>query len=397
LPFFFFAKQRIFGNQNKEVKMPLDFFLQEEHQQLNKGLSTFVAGLGPLIEKEDHEVEASFRAYVKALAEGSLLRYAASENAKKPLSLRSACLIRETLGYASPLADLAFVMQGLGTFAAIHYGSEALSEDVSKKARSGHFICAFALTEPNAGSDVANIQSRAVRVDGGYLLNGEKIFISNAPIADGFTLFVSTNPEAGGKGLSAFWVEKNTPGLSVEAIDLISPHPIGRVIYQDMFVPESSRIGAEGDGMKLALGTLDFFRTSVGAAAIGMAQRALDESIAYAKKRIQFKKPISEQQSIQAKLAQMATKIEASRLLVYRAAYEKDRGAARIGKEAAMAKLFATESAFSVIDDAVQIHGGYGLIKNSITEKLYREIRALRIYEGTTEIQYIVIASHLLK
>ena len=377
--------------------MALDFFLQDEHQQLVRDLSGFVGSLAPIIAREDHEVEGSFRAYVKALSEASLLNHAASVQADQALSLRSACLIREALAYASPLADLAFVMQGLGTFAAIHSGSETLSQSVSAKARSGDFICAFALTEPNAGSDVSNIQSRAVKVEGGYRLTGEKIFISNAPIANGFTLFVSTNPEAGGKGLSAFWVEKGAPGLSVEAIELISPHPIGRVLYQDMFVPESARIGKEGDGMKLALGTLDFFRTSVGAAAIGMAQRALDESIAYAKRRIQFKKPIAEQQSIQTKLAQMATKIEASRLLVYRAAYEKDKGAARLGKEAAMAKLFATESAFSVIDDAVQIHGGYGLMKNSITEKLYREIRALRIYEGTTEIQYLVIAAHLLK
>jgi acyl-CoA dehydrogenase len=372
----------------------MDFFLQEEHKQLQQSLTQFTASLAPIIVGEDHSIEQSFHSYVKRLSEEKLLNYAA---ARRALSLRSVCLIREALAYASPLADLAFVMQGLGTYAAVQFGNEALSMHVSLRATSGDFICAFALTEPNAGSDVGNIQSRAVAVEGGYKLTGEKIFISNAPIADGFTIFASTNPEAGGKGLSAFWVEKGTPGLSVEAIELISPHPIGRVIYRDMFVPTSNRIGNEGDGMRLALGTLDFFRTSVGAAAIGMASRAMDESIAYAKKRVQFKKPISEQQSIQSKLAMMATKIEASRLLVYRAAYEKDHGAARIAKEAAMAKLFATESAFEIIDAAVQIHGGYGLIKNSIPEKLYREIRALRIYEGTTEIQHLVIAAHLLK
>lgn len=377
--------------------MELDFFFTDEQKDLATRVERFIQEqLTPLLPDEDKDPEAAFRRYVALLAKAGFLDYAVTQGPAHRLSLRSACLIRELLGFASPLADLAFVMQGLGTFATINAGQKALSERVSQKARSGEFICAFALTEPEAGSDVANIKSRAVKTNGGYLLNGEKIFISNAPISDGLCVFASTNPEASGKGLSAFWLERGMPGLSLEPIELISPHPIGRVLMRDVFVPEENRVGAEGDGMKLALGTLDFFRTSGGAAAAGMAKRALHESIQYAKTRTQFGKPISDKQLIQAKLAKMATELEASRLLVYRAAFEKDRGQGST-KLVSMTKLYATEAAFSIIDDAVQIHGGYGLVKNSIPEKLYREIRALRIYEGTSEIQHVVIASQLLK
>lgn len=380
--------------------LKLDVFFDDTHESLRIKVSRFVAAsIAPLAKDDESEVERNFRRYLALLAEHNLLSLVVAPVQEGPplLSLRSVCLVREALSYASPLADLAFVMQGLGTYPVALAGDLPLKQSVLSQASRGELIAAFALTEPEAGSDVASLKARARLEKDHYVLSGEKVFISNAPFADGFTVFASTNPEAGAKGISAFWVPFESRGLSIEWMELISPHPIGRVFLRDVVVPKSARLGAEGEGLKIALKTLDFFRSSVGAAANGMARRALDEAINYAQRRFQFGKPLSEQQSIQMKIARMATELDAARLLVYRAAYKKDRGVERIPREAAMAKLFATETASRVIDEAVQIHGGLGLVKNSIPERLYRDIRALRIYEGTSEVLQLVIARDILK
>jgi acyl-CoA dehydrogenase len=263
---------------------------------------------------------------------------------------------------------------------------------------SGEAIAAFAITEPDAGSDVSAIQTTARRDGGSYVIDGSKTFISNAGLADFYTVFAKTDPDKGSKGISAFVVEPDAPGFRFEEkIELISPHPIGRISFEACRVPASNLLGGEGHGFKIAMTTLDTFRPTVGAAACGLAWRALDEAISYAKRRVQFGRPIAEFQATQMKLAEMATDLDAARLLVYRAAWKKDLGAERVTLEAAMAKLFATEAAQRIVDASVQIHGGVGVVRGSVVEHLYRDVRALRIYEGTSEIQKLVIAGQLLK
>jgi acyl-CoA dehydrogenase len=268
-----------------------------------------------------------------------------------------------------------------------------------ERARNGQAVAAFALTEPDAGSDIAALTTSARREDDTYIINGRKRFISNAGVADFYTVFARTGTRSDARAeISPFIVSARMPGFSVvERTDMMASHPIGELEFKDCRVPAEDMIGKEGDGLRLALQTLDVFRASVGAAACGMARRALDESVNYAKSRAQFGKKLAEHQLIQGKLADMATELDAARLLVYRAAYLKDAGDERSTRQASEAKLFATETAARIIDQAVQIHGGSGLVRGEVVERLYRDVRALRIYEGTSEIQKLIIASQLLK
>jgi alkylation response protein AidB-like acyl-CoA dehydrogenase len=346
---------------------------------------------------DERDVDAALRSYVSLLAENDLLKYAVASLGQR-FDLRSFCIIRETLSYSSSLADLAFVMQGLGTYAISLAATEHVRDFWLSRAADGKAIAAFALTEPDAGSDVAAIKTTAHREDDAYIIDGGKRFISNAGVADFYTVFARTGTREDGRAeISAFVVSARMPGFSVaKRTEMIAPHPIGELEFRGCKVPAEDMIGAQGDGLRLSLQTLDMFRASVGAAACGMARRALDESLRYAKTREQFGRPLSGHQLIQEKLADMATELDASRLLVYRAAYLKDAGADR-SREASEAKLFATEAAGRIIDQAVQIHGGTGLVRGTVVERLYRDVRALRIYEGTSEIQKLVIANQLLK
>jgi acyl-CoA dehydrogenase len=292
--------------------------------------------------------------------------------------------------------DAIFAVQGLGTYPIVLGGSQDLIADVLPNVVRGKHIGAFALTEPEAGSDVASLQTVA-RADGDdWILDGEKTFISNVPIADHYVVFANANPSLGRKGITAFYVPKDTPGLSFESLPMSIPHPIGRLRFAGCRVPKTHMIGHVGAGFRIAMETLDAFRISVGGAANGMAARALRLSIAHVKRRRQFGAPLAQQQMVQAYLAEMATELDASRLLVARAAFLRDTSGQRVTSQAAMAKMYATESAQRIIDKAVQLHGGLGVLEGSEVEKLYREIRPLRIYEGTTEIQKLVIARALL-
>jgi acyl-CoA dehydrogenase len=311
---------------------------------------------------------------------------------------RGCCLVREALGAASPLADAVFALQALGTVPILLAGSEALREQWARDAVEGRAMAAFAMTEPEAGSDIASMATTARREGSGYVLNGLKTFISNAGIADFYTVFASTDRSAGAKGISCFVVPADAPGLRfLKAQVLSAPHPLGEIAFEDCAVPEESRLGDEGRGFALGLKTLDRLRATVGAAACGMAARALDEAVAHARARRQFGKPLAEFQLVQEKLARMVTELTAARLLVYRAAAEADGGAERVTMEAAMGKAYATEAAQRIIDDAVQILGGVGVLASHPVDRLYRSVRALRIYEGTTEIQHLVIAGRLLE
>lgn len=353
---------------------------------------------------ESEDEDARFRELLGLLADSGLLRFAVAESGVR-FDTRSLCLIREALSYSSSLADLAFVMQGLGTFAISLAAPEHLRDFWLERAATGKAIAAFALTERDAGSDIASITTSALRErdpESGtefYVINGRKRFISNAGLADFYTVFARTGTRADGRAeISAFIVGARMQGFRVvERINMIAPHPIGEIEFDNCRVPAEDMVGSVGDGLSLALQTLDSFRSSVGAAACGMAGRALDESIAYAKARHQFGRPIAEHQLVQEKLADMATELDAARMLVYRAAYLKDAGVERITREASQAKLYATEAAGRIVDSAVQIHGGAGLVRGSVVERLYRDVRALRIYEGTSEIQKLVIAGQLLK
>jgi acyl-CoA dehydrogenase len=382
-------------------------FFTDEQRSLAARAAHFVAReIEPRAPEED-DVDAHFRALLMVLARADLLRYAVA-SFDAPFDTRSLCLMREALAYSSPLADLAFVMQGLGTYAISLAASEHVREFWLARAARGQAIAAFALTEPEAGSDVAALQTTARRDADTYVIDGRKRFISNAGLADFYTVFARTGTRTDGRAeISAFVVGARMLGLSVrERTKMIAAHPIGEIEFSSLRVPAEDMIGNEGDGFYLAMQTLDAFRASVGAAACGMARRALDEAITYAKTRLQFNRPLSEHQLIQEKLADMATELDAARLLVYRAAYLKDAGAAdnasvataaRVTREASEAKLYATEAAGRIVDAALQIHGGAGLVRGHIIERLYRDIRALRIYEGTSEIQKLIIANQLLK
>jgi acyl-CoA dehydrogenase len=375
------------------VQLP---FFNPEHQNLAQTVAQFVADeIEPRAASED-DVEGAARHFVSLLASTGILKFAVAET---KLDIRALCLIREALAYSSSLADLAFVMQGLGTYAVSKAAPDHVREFWLSRAANGKAIAAFALTEPEAGSDVAAIQTTARRDGETYVIDGRKRFISNAGIADFYTVFAKTGTREDGRAvLSAFVVGSKMQGFSVvQRTPLMAPHPIGEIAFNGCRVPVEDMVGNEGDGFKLAMETLDTFRASVGAAACGMARRALDEAVRYASARKQFGRFLAEHQLVQAKLADMITELDAARLLVYRAAYAKDTGSVRVTREASEAKLFATEAAGRIIDSAVQIHGGTGLVSGTVVERLYRDVRALRIYEGTSEIQKLVIASRLLK
>jgi acyl-CoA dehydrogenase len=308
------------------------------------------------------------------------------------------CLAREVLAGVYGPADVTLAMQGLGSFPIVLGGNEAQKQHYLPKIVSGDCLTTFALTEPNAGSDVSNLETVATPVAGGYALSGVKRFISNGYSADMAVIFAKTPTAEKPNSISAFVIEKGTPGFEVAArMELMAAHDIVRFRLDRAVVPAHNLLGAIGDGFKLAMGTLDLMRMTVGAAAVGMAQTALEEALAYASGRVQFGVPIADQQGIKFKLAEMATTLEAARLLVYRAAIKKDRNAPDVTLAASMAKLYATEAAWSIIDQALQIHGGIGVLKGAATERLYREIRPLRIYEGTTEIQKLIISRFLLR
>jgi len=338
---------------------------------------------------------------VKALGQGGWLKPAiagkAYGGASEVIDTRTICLLREELAWHHGLADFAFAMQGLGSGAISLKGTHEQQAAYLPRVAKGEALAAFALSEPDAGSDVAAMQCSALATADGYRLNGLKTWISNGGIADFYVVFARTGEAPGARGISAFIVDADSPGLEIaERIDVVAPHPLATLNFNNVLVPHAKRIGAAGEGFKVAMATLDVFRTSVAAASLGFARRALDESIAWAKQRKMFGGTLADFQITQSKLAQMATLLDAATLLTYRAAWLRDQGQ-RITQEAAMAKMTATENAQQIIDMAVQMHGGMGVKKGCIVESLYREIRALRIYEGATEVQQLIIGRDLLK
>jgi acyl-CoA dehydrogenase len=374
-------------------------FFTHEHRRLAAELDAFVeAHIAHL--PHDADVDATCRTLVRMLGDAGVLRLAVPApygGAGERLDVRSLCLARETLARAHGLADFAFAMQGLGTGPISLFGSDDLKRRYLPPVAAGERIAAFALSEPDAGSDVAAMTTTACRADGGYVIDGTKTWISNAGIADHYVVFCRF-PEAGERGFAAFVVDADNPGLRVsERIDVIAPHPLGTLVFDGCRVDADALVGQAGAGMRVALGTLDVFRSTVGAAALGFARRALDEALRWTSERQAFGKALADFQLTQSALGQMALEVDASALFVYRAAWTRDSGADRITREAAMAKLYATEAAQRVIDTAVQLFGGRGVVSGAPVETLYREIRALRIYEGTSEIQKLVIAGQLLK
>ena len=347
------------------------------------------------------DVDAECRQLVKALGEAGWLRHAvageAHGGAGEQIDTRAICLIRETLARHSGLADFAFAMQGLGSGAISLAGSEEQKKRYLSRVARGEAISAFALSEPDAGSDVAAMACEA-RLEGDhYVINGEKTWISNGGIADFYVVFVRTGEAPGSRGLSALIVDADTPGFEVaERIEVIAPHPLARLKFSNCRVPAAQRVGEAGEGFKVAMRTLDVFRTSVAAASLGFARRAMDEALQRATSRNMFGGVLADFQLTQAKLAQMATQIDSAALLTYRAAWLRDQGES-VTREAAMAKMTATENAQQVIDAAVQIWGGLGVVSEQPVERLYREIRALRIYEGATEVQQLIIGRDLIK
>ena len=363
-------------------------FLDDSHRALADRIESWCGANLPV----DHcDVDAACRDLVGRLGGAGFLRHTGA-GAGESLDVRGLCLIRETLARHDGLADFAFAMQGLGMGAVSLFGTSGQRAWLDGT-RAGEAIPAFALTEPRSGSDVANLETTAVGDGDGYVIDGEKTWISNGGIADVYVVFARTGEASGARGLSAFLVPASTPGLGVaERMEVMAPHPLARLRFDGVRVPRSARIGKPGAGFGVAMSVLDVFRPTVGAAALGFARRALDETLSRATDRHLFGAPLSSLQMVQGHVADMALGVDAAALLVYRAAWAKDRGAPRITREAAMAKLHATEIAQEVIDKAVQLHGGEGVRKGSVVERLYREIRALRIYEGASDVQKVVIA-----
>jgi acyl-CoA dehydrogenase len=378
-------------------------FFNEEHRQLQAQLDHWASQ--NIHQTHCKDVDQECRDLVMQLGEAGWLKHAIGGKTyganQDVIDTRAICILRETLARYSGLADFAFAMQGLGTGAICLFGSEHQKATYLEKVGQGKLISAFALSEPDAGSDVAAMQCAATLVHDAqgdyYVLEGEKTWISNGGIADFYVVFARTGEAAGARGISAFIVDADTKGFEIaERIDVIAPHPLARLRFNQCRIPVSQRIGEGGQGFKVAMATLDVFRTSVAAAALGFARRALDEALARATSRKMFGQTLADFQLTQAKLAQMATTIDSAALLVYRAAWQRDQGQ-RVTKEAAMAKMVATEGAQQVIDAAVQMFGGMGVMSEVPVERLYREIRALRIYEGATEVQQLIIAREMLK
>ncbi|MBV8633579.1 MAG: acyl-CoA dehydrogenase family protein [Burkholderiaceae bacterium] len=374
-------------------------FFEPRHRTIARALEAWA--VEHLAHGDESDVDAACRALVKLLGNSGWLHYAIGGTkyggVTDVIDTRALCLIRETLAKHAGLADFAFAMQGLGSGAISLFGTPEQKHDYLPRVGKGEAIAAFALSEPEAGSDVAAMQCEA-RLEGDhYVLNGEKTWISNGGIADFYVLFARSGEAPGARGISAFIVEACTPGFEVaERIALIAPHPLARLKLTNCRIPVTQRIGEAGQGFKVAMATLDVFRTSVAAAALGFARRALDEAIERATTRRMFNQTLADFQLTQARLAEMATDIDAAVLLTYRAAWQRDQGE-NVTREAAMAKLTATENAQRVIDAALQMFGGLGVVSGQTVERLYREIRALRIYEGATEVQQMIIARELLR
>lgn len=397
---------------------PIRAFLEPHHLELATRVDEIATRRYLRVEppQDDAAARTAARGMVEVMGEEGLLAHvvpagfasaagfgdlAASTGASSEFGepeLRTLCLIREALAWASPLADALFALQALGSMPVTLAGSGEQRERWLPEVAAGRAIAGFAMTEPEAGSDVGAIATTARREGDSWVLDGVKSFISNAGIADFYCVFASTDRAKGARGVACFLVPAETPGLRFVAPYVLSePHPLGELAFERCRVPASALLGSEHEGFKLGMRSLDLLRPTVAAAACGMAARALEEAIAHARSRRQFGAPLADFQLVQAKLARMATDLVASRLLTFRAAWERDRGAARVTREAAMAKLFATEAAQRIVDDAVQIFGGRGVLATSIVDRLYRAVRGLRIYEGTSEIQHLVIARELLK
>jgi acyl-CoA dehydrogenase len=376
-------------------------FFEDRHRRFAGELEAWAShAIQGLVDHED--VDESCRRLVRTLGQAGWLRAAvplAYGGLYPGFDVRTLCLARETLAYQDGLADFAFAMQGLGTGPITLFGSEEAKRRYLPPVARGETIAAFALSEPEAGSDVAAMSTMAVPDGPDHVrIDGTKTWISNGGIADHYVVFARSGEAPGARGLSAYVVEAGTPGLTTEErIEVIAPHPLATLRFDGCRIPLANRIGGPGEGFKVAMATLDVFRSTVGAAALGLARRALDEALRHASCRRLFGAPLSDLQLTQGALADMATQVDTAALLVYRAAWTKDGGAARVTREAAMAKMHATEAAQAVIDRAVQIFGGLGVTKGVKVEELYREIRALRIYEGATEVQKIVIARELVR
>ncbi len=376
----------------------MDIMLSADQKRFKEECRIFAEKkIAPLAEKygETDEIPADL---VRAMADHGLFQLLAPEalggKAVKSLPL---CLVREQLAGVYCPADVTFAMQGLGSYPLVLAGNEEQRARFLTKLGAGKLLATYALTEPEAGSDVGAIATEAREAAGGFILNGMKRFISNGQAADMAVTFAKTPLPGKPKALSAFIVEKGREGFGVhKRLKMIAPHDLAELKFEDCFLPRENLLGNPGDGLRIALGTLDLFRVSVGAAALGIAQTAFDAALAYAKTRVQFGRPIAGFQGIQFKLADMATELDATRALVYRAALRQDAKGEHITRVASMAKLYATEAAFRIVDQSVQIHGGIGVMAGTTVERLYREIRALRIYEGTTEIQKLVIARSLI-
>ena len=368
-------------------------FFEDRHRVLADRLDSWAqANLSQL---NHTDTDATCRKLVRMMGDAGWLEYSASEAGT--LDVRTLCLIRETLARHDGLADFAFAMQGLGTGAITLFGTHKQKATWLTQIRAGSAISAFALTEPQSGSDVANSTMTATRDGDFYVLNGEKTWISNGGIADVYTVFARTGEAPGAIGLSAFIVPANTAVLNVkERLETIAPHPLATLEFKDCRIPAADMIGNPGQGFAIAMSVLDVFRSTVAAAALGFARRALDETLTRVTKRQVQGQALAELQLVQGHIADMALDIDAAALLIYRAGWTKDSGAPRITREAAMAKLFATEQAQVIIDKAVQLHGGDGVRTGQTVERLYREIRALRIYEGASDVQKIIIARQTL-
>ena len=380
----------------------IDLFLDDYHVDLASDVMGFATqSIATLPHPADDDAaRLQAREILGLMGESGWAKFAApTVSAAGPdFDSRACCLIREAVAGVSSLADAVFALQCLGSLPIALAGSDKLRGQWLPALASGQAMGAFAMTEPEAGSDVGAITTTATRNGDHYVLDGHKILISNAGLADVYTVFAKSDPEAGSRGISAFAVPAETEGLVFAGAQVMSePHPLGEIRFQDCRVPAEARLGEEGEGFKLGMRTLDRVRTTVAAAACGMAARALEEALKHARERQQFGRPLAQFQLVQQKLARMATELAAARLLVYRAALEADLGAERVTLESAMAKAYATEAAQRIVDDAIQIIGGRGTLADHPVDRLYRSVRALRIYEGATDIQHLVIARELLR
>ena len=377
----------------------MDFSFSSEEQELQRRVRRLAADEIAPIAAEVDESDRVSPELMEILGRANLFRYnVPQEYGGYGVKVVRLCIIREELARVSAQADTNFIMQGLGSYPITLGGTPEQKARYLPPIASGEAIAAFALTEPHGGSDVAGMKTTATLEDEEWVLNGEKKFISQAGDASTYVVFAKTDPEAGSRGISAFIVEKGTPGFDdSRRMALMAPHPIGEPRFENCRVPYTSLIGEQGQGLRLALGTLDTFRTTVAAAAVGMGQAAYEAALDYARNRTMFGQKLSDFQATQFKLADMAVSLDAARLLAYRAAWLKDSGQETVIKEASFAKLFATEAATRIVNESLQIHGGAGLQKGSRIERLYREVRALTIYEGTSEIQRQTIARQLLR